>query len=196
MAAPPNNRRITIILVVGGVFVALLAAVNLMGGGGGGEPGEDSTITPAATAAGGSEALATPPTTAPAPAPSLPNDQFDAFATRNPFEPAIQVTDDVDPGAAPIDPGTDPGTATPPDTAPPRSSSPDPSAGTVVALVDVFDEGGITMARIQVGSTVFTVAAGQTFATSYKVVSLSGTCGQFLYGDSPFTLCENEQVIK
>jgi hypothetical protein len=196
MAAPANNRRITIILIVGGVFVALLAAVNLMGGGGGGgEAGDDSTITPAATAAGG--ALATPPTTAPAPAPSLPNEQFDAFATRNPFEPAIQVTEDIDTGTEPIDSGTDPGTATPPpDTAPPRASSPDPTTGTVVALIDVFDEGGITMARIQVGSTVYTVAAGQTFATSYKVVSLSGTCGQFLYGDSPFTLCENEQVIK
>ena len=42
----------------------------------------------------------------------------------------------------------------------------------------------------------YTVAAGQVFATSYKVVSLSGTCGQFLYGDSPFSLCEGEQVIK
>jgi hypothetical protein len=40
------------------------------------------------------------------------------------------------------------------------------------------------------------VAAGQTFAGSYKVVSLSGTCGQFLYGDSPFPLCENEQITK
>ena len=61
---------------------------------------------------------------------------------------------------------------------------------------DVFDQGGVTMARVQVGSTVYTVAAGQTFATSYKVVSLSGTCGQFLFGDSPFSLCEGEQVIK
>jgi hypothetical protein len=52
------------------------------------------------------------------------------------------------------------------------------------------------MARV-VGSTVWaTFTAGQTFATSYKVVSLSGTCGQFLFGDSPFSLCEGEQVIK
>jgi hypothetical protein len=40
------------------------------------------------------------------------------------------------------------------------------------------------------------VAAGQVFATSYKVVSISGTCGQFLYADSPFTLCQGQQVIK
>ena len=53
------------------------------------------------------------------------------------------------------------------------------------------------MARVQVGSTVYTVAAGQTFATSYKVVSpRPAPCGQFLYGDSPFSLCEGEQVIK
>jgi hypothetical protein len=60
----------------------------------------------------------------------------------------------------------------------------------------VFDQAGTTLAVVQVGSTQYTVGAGQVFATSYKVVSLSGTCGQFLYGDSPFSLCEGEQVIK
>jgi hypothetical protein len=195
-AKTSSNRRVTIILIVGGVFIALLAAVNLMGGGGdSGGDDDPSAMPPPVTTADGvtGGAAGTTATTAPA-APTLPNSEFDVFATRNPFEPAVQVTDTVDDGGTVPDATGEP--TTPSDTTPPATSSPDPSAGTTVALIDVFDEGGVTMARVQVGSTVYTVAAGQTFATSYKVVSVSGTCGQFLYGDSPFSLCEGEQVIK
>ena len=52
------------------------------------------------------------------------------------------------------------------------------------------------MAKVQVGSTVYTVGEGDVFATSYRVVSLSSPCGQFLFGDAPFQLCEGEEVIK
>ncbi len=165
-----------------------------------------TAITPPITTADslGGAAAGTTATTAP-PAPEIPNGEFDAIATRNPFEPAVQITVDTPdtehrrplpapPTRAPAGRRPDPGTPT--DTTPPATGSPDPSAGTTVALIDVFDQGGVTMARVQVGSTVYTVAAGQTFATSYKAVSISGTCGQFLYGDSPFSLCEGEQVIK
>jgi hypothetical protein len=204
-ASKSNNRRVTIILIVGGVCVALLAAFNLMsGGGGGGSSDQSSAIPPITTAESlGGAAAGTTATTAP-PAPDLPNGEFDAIATRNPFEPAVQISVDTTDTAGVADTGTTdagttgsttaPGTST--DTTPPATGSPNPSAGTTVALIDVFDQGGVTMARVQVGSIVYTVAAGQTFAVSYKVVSISGTCGQFLYGDSPFSLCEGEQVIK
>jgi len=198
MAAPGGNRRVTIILIVGGVFVALLAAYSLLGSGGGGSGsnnGSTSLGDPATATAGA--APSTTSTTAPA-APTLPNQSFDVFATRNPFEPAVTI--DTTPAAsttpaAPTGTPTGTGTGTSTDTTP-TTASPNPSAGTTVSVIDVFDQGGTTMARVQVGSTVYTVAAGQTFATSYKVVSLSGTCGQFLYGDSPFTLCENESTTK
>ena len=200
-ATKANNKRITIMLVVGGVFIALLAVFNLMSGGGdGGGPDDTASVPPPATTPEGvvGAETGTTTTTAPAPAPDLPNGEFDVFVTRNPFEPAVQITNDVE-ETIPTDTGeTDPGTVTPTpsDTTPPATGSPNPSTGTAVALIDVFDQAGVVMARVQVGSTVYTVAAGQTFATSYKVVSLSGTCGQFLYGDSPFSLCEGEQVIK
>jgi hypothetical protein len=204
MAAGAGNRRLTIILVVGGVLVAMLAAFNLLGGGGGGSDDPSATAPPAITATGQPDgsatgAAATPSTTAP-PAPAPPNGGFDVFATRNPFEPAIQIVSDTTPEDSGTATGTGTGTGTsdpnPPPTTPPPTGSPEPATGTVVKLVDVFDQGGVVMARVQVGSTQYTVAAGQTFAVSYKVVSLSGTCGQFLYGDSPFSLCENEEVIK
>ena len=39
---------------------------------------------------------------------------------------------------------------------------------------------------------------GDSFATSYKVVSLSQAdkCGSFLYGDDAFQLCVGEELLK
>jgi hypothetical protein len=193
--ARPNNKRLAIVLAVGGVAIALFAAYSLLSGGG----DDDPAVAPASTQTadithGGTPT--TPSTTAPG-APEIPSGEFDVFATRNPFEPAIQLTDTSSdpPQTGPTDGGTTP----PPEPAPAdptTPASPDPSGGTAVAVIDVYDEAGATLAVVQVGSTQYTVAAGQVFATSYKVVSLSGTCGQFMYGDSPFSLCEGEQVIK
>ncbi len=137
-----------------------------------------------------------------------PPESFDVFATRNPFEPVIQITPTVPPGGT--TPTTVPGATTTPGggTATPGGTgtsggtgggSFDPVTGQPVALLDVFvDSDGTTKARVQVGSTVYTVAEGDTFATSYRLVSLDATtgCGQFLFGDAPFELCEGEQVIK
>jgi hypothetical protein len=95
--------------------------------------------------------------------------------------------------------GTTPGTGsggggTTATTAPPSN---EPAQGTSVALLDVFQQAdGTPMAKVQVGSTVYTVGAGDGFASSYRVVSLNAPCGQFLFGDSPFKLCEGEEVIK
>jgi hypothetical protein len=194
--ARPNNKRLTIMLAVGGVAIALFAAYSLLSGGDG---GDDPAVAPASTQTadiGGTPT--TPSTTAPG-APEIPSGEFDVFATRNPFEPAIQITDtssDV-PESVPTDGGSSPSPdPAPVPTDPTTPASPDPSGGTAVAVIDVYDEAGATLAVVQVGSTQYTVAAGQVFATSYKVVSLSGTCGQFMYGDSPFSLCEGEEVIK
>ena len=67
-----------------------------------------------------------------------------------------------------------------------------------VTLIDVFrNSNGVVQARVQVGSTVYTVGEGDTFANgTYRVVSLDAPCGQFLFGDSPFQLCVGEQTLK
>lgn len=201
MASGPNNRNLTVILAIGGVVIALFAAYSLFKGGGGSGP---STLAPSSTQTadagphGGDQTI--PSTTTPG-QPELPNGQFDVFATRNPFEPAVEVT----PTQTDTGTGTIGGTPTPTDTTPAAGTdttpttapaSVNPSAGTTVAVIDVFPQGTTTAAVVQVGSNQYTVVAGQVFATSYKVVSLSGTCGQFMFGDSPFSLCEGQQVIK
>jgi hypothetical protein len=68
-----------------------------------------------------------------------------------------------------------------------------------VALLEVFvDAEGVTVASIRVNDTVYEVAEGASFATSYKVVTLSVAdgCGQLLYGDDRFRLCEGEELLK
>jgi hypothetical protein len=66
-----------------------------------------------------------------------------------------------------------------------------------VALLDIYQLGGATVADVRVNSTVYTqLAPGEQFADSYKVVSLEGTCGSFLFGDERFRLCKGEEVLK
>jgi hypothetical protein len=186
------------VIVIAGI--ALLAIVALLGmkvlGGGGGGSGDGASDSTAATAAAGAPAASTTTTTAPA-EPSTPNQSFDVFTTKNPFQPLVtdstatsgSTTDTTSP---PVD--TSDG-AVPPPIIPQEQA---PAAGTPVSVLEVSDATGATVARVQVGSTVYTVAAGETFATSYRVVSLdAGTgCGQFQYGDTPFELCTGQQTLK
>ena len=67
-----------------------------------------------------------------------------------------------------------------------------------MALQDVFVEGGRVKANVRVNDTVHKVAAGEVFATSFKVVSLSqgDRCGRFLFADDPFRLCKGEELLK
>jgi hypothetical protein len=43
---------------------------------------------------------------------------------------------------------------------------------------------------------VSTVAAGETFASTYTLLSIQGTCATMRNGDDNFTLCKGEQVLK
>ncbi len=67
-----------------------------------------------------------------------------------------------------------------------------------MALQDVFVEGGRVKANVRVNDTVHRVAAGEVFASNFKVVSLSQSdrCGRFLFGDDPIRLCRGEELLK
>jgi len=121
-------------------------------------------------------------------------------AASNPFEPVIQVTQTT------TTPTTSPTGSTTPTTHTSTGGSTttttvpsnNPGGSQTVTLIDVFhDTDGTVKARVQVGSTVYTVAEGDTFANgTYRVVSLDDPCGQFLFGDSPFKLCVGQQTLK
>ena len=76
-----------------------------------------------------------------------------------------------------------------------RAPSRGPASGSRCSTCTRSD--GATVADVRVNSTVYTqLAPGEEFAGSYKVVSLDGTCGSFLFGDERFRLCKGEEVLK
>ena len=200
-----ERRRLIVLLSIAGVLV--LAAVlkfTVFKGGGGGSATATSQLTTLPSSSGGTGLTGSTTSTSEASRSTTPPATFDVFATKNPFEPVVIVTPpDTTPVTTPgggTTPSTTPGGGTtPPGGSTTTTSTPsvNPSPGTSVALLDVFPTaGGANQAKVQVGSTVYTVGVGSVFATSYRVVNLSGQCGQFLFGDAPFKLCEGEEVIK
>jgi hypothetical protein len=84
----------------------------------------------------------------------------------------------VSPPVSPTSTGTPGGTST-------------HSGGHTVTLIDIFFRNGTELVQVQVDSTAYTVSEGQTFATNFHLVSISGTCASFLHNGQQFLLCEN-----
>lgn len=200
----PDDRRRRMVLLAGGAVAALLlvlVAVMLLSGGG--DDGSTSSTTQPTTRPSG----ATTTTTA-APG-SGSRETFEVFTTKNPFLPLRSAGGGAAPAGSttPAPGGTAGGTtggATGGTTTAGGTGtaggggSAEPRRGARVALQDVFAEGGQVKANVRVDDTVHKVAAGEVFATNFKVVSLSQgeRCGRFLLGDDPFRLCKGEELLK
>jgi hypothetical protein len=201
-----DNKRV---LRLGAVaVVALLAAVFLptllFGGGGSGDVVEDA-LPPVVTVPHAASSEPAPAQTA------------RVFTSKNPFKPLIDVTPAVgsttDPTIPPLVPppadvafpdgsfvvdpvlGTDP-VVTPPTTTvvtvPPRQ--PDR-----VALLEVFTSlTGQTVASVRVNDVTYLVGAQSDFADRYRALTLDLTarCGDFLFADERFHLCEGDETTK
>lgn len=68
--------------------------------------------------------------------------------------------------------------------------------GTRVVLLEIREEAGLRKAVLTVDGTTYTVGVGETFAESFKVVSLAESSGVFQYGDSAFTLAVGQAILK
>jgi len=60
-----------------------------------------------------------------------------------------------------------------------------------IATVD-----GVLQATVVVNGTSYQVGVGDTFAGSYKVVSLTTDKGVFMFGDTAFELAVGQQILK
>jgi hypothetical protein len=198
--ASPQNRLPLILGVAVAAVLILFVGYKLVSGGGG---SSSSTATTSAVSPGvrsSSRSTTTTSTTA-------LDESFQDFRTKNPFQPLQSAI-----GAAPATSsgsttggtstaGTSTGGTT---VASGGGGASGPAAATQprtsqrVALLDVFTEGSQAMANVKVNDTVYKVASGGTFASSYKAVSISASsgCGQFLFGDEPFRLCKGQEVLK
>jgi hypothetical protein len=186
MAMTQRDRRALIIL---GLVVVVGAAVFLLAGNHGGGGGTTATVAEAPASSSGS--LGTP-VVAPSPSPSSTKKHGEklVFSGRDPFD-ATQG------GGTIATVGTETSTTVEPSVSPAGTPSPGPSGGSsqtfgdqTVVLVSIFVDNGVDKAQVEVDGTVYTVEPGDSFAGSYQLVSISGSCADFLYGDQAFTLCE------
>ena len=59
-----------------------------------------------------------------------------------------------------------------------------------MVLLDTFTNGGGEVAQVEVDGKVYSVSEGETFAQGqFELITISGDCATFLYGDEQFTLC-------
>ncbi len=213
VAAEPRNR---LPLLVGGglAVVLLLFLVTKVLGGGGGDA--ETSIRPTVTKPAAAATTAAAPA---APAEAAPVETFEVFNTKNPFmplrtaavapaaaAPAVAVAPrPAAPAVTPVVVATPGAVATVTPVAPAAvatgttgGQATAPARSTRVALLDVFTEGDRVVANVRVNDTVSKVAAGDSFASNFKVVSLdtADRCGRFLFGDDQFRLCKGEELLK
>lgn len=180
MPMSPRDRRALLLL---GSLLVVAAAVLFLFVLRGGEEAPD---------AGSPQAGSVAPTVSPSPATPAQDAAPErlVFSGRDPFNPA-EGGGTIVPVGAPVGtpvPGVSPAAEPPP--APTGGSSANVGGKTVV-LIDIFTSGGVEQAQVEVDGTVYTVGEGETFDDdNYELVSIDGTCAEFLYGDQSFTLCE------
>lgn len=68
--------------------------------------------------------------------------------------------------------------------------------GIRVKLLEIRTETSGRVAVVQVDGIAYTVKVGDTFATKFKVVSLTSNGGVFTYGDSVFSLAVGQSILK
>lgn len=134
------------------------------------------------------------------------NSGFQVAQPRDPFEPLIVSSDGggttttlesssttAGGGTETTTPGGSTTTVAGETTTTTAGDNPD---GTRVVLLEVRDEGGSLVAVVEVDGDTHTVGVGDTFAGSFKVVSLTESGGVFTFGDSAFTLGVGQTIFK
>jgi hypothetical protein len=126
---------------------------------------------------------------------------FQVSQPRDPFEPLVPggggdgdtTTTTTGGGTGTTQPGAT--TTTQPGGTTSTTINNDPD-GIRVLLLEVRTENGSRVAVVEVDGQTYTVGVGDTFATSFKVVSLTDNGGVFTFGDSAFTLAVGQSILK
>jgi hypothetical protein len=170
----PRERALAIILGI----IVVLAVLFLLLSGGGGETIPPSSSGPIVRPSSSSTAPASPPETG------------QAFEGKDPFQPLVVA---IAPGPsgnpAPIPTGSITGVNG-------GTGGTGSTPAMTVTLLDIRKQGGKLVATVEVGGKDYTASAGQTFATNFRVISLSSSCGTFVFGDERFSLCIGQEVRK
>lgn len=175
-------------LAVGGFFLFTML--------GGDEPEQQAAPTPTASPP---LVPAAPGTGVGEPEPQEPPRAITFFGGRDPFVPLVVVpeggggTTPTEAQTAPTTGGEVPLGGEPVQEPPPGAEQQEQPGVTVgghqVTLVDIVDSNTV---QVEVDGEAFTVDEGEQFAQNFELVSVSGNCARFLFGDESFTLCQGE----
>jgi hypothetical protein len=155
------------------------------------------------TSLGGEEEQAAPtPVPSPPPVEATPGTEageppseaprvFRFFGGRDPFVPLI-VAEAGAGGAetAPAETGEEPAGGVEPVPEGAEEEQEDQGGFTGGKMVEVIDVIDADTVQVEVEGEPFTVDEGEQFAENFEVVSVSGSCARFLFGDESFTLCK------
>lgn len=119
-------------------------------------------------------------------------EKFQVFHGKDPFTPLVDLSSSTDGGTGTASEG-----ATPEDFAGEGSTGgTDGEETQTIALLDIFYEGEVLTAQVQVNGTEYKVKEGDSFASSYKVVTISPSAVTLLYGDDSIVLNLGEKITK
>lgn len=102
--------------------------------------------------------------------------------------PTVQTTTPTGTNTGTTSAGTGAGTTT-------TSGGATPVTTTKVSLAAVGTRDSKLRASVTVGTTLYTPAVGDIFGKVYKLVSVEGSCGTFLFGDQKFGLCVGQYIV-
>ena len=176
-------RERALIIIVGVIAILALVYVLFLSGGGN-APEAFPTFTPRPSSR---------PTDQPTPTQPAVPETFEVFEGKDPFRPLVALGGSTGGGTTG---GTTTGTTTTGGTTTGAPSSGGTSASQHVTLISIDGSGSNRTATVDVDSTEYTVKVGDTFASNYRVKSLSSSCGTFVFGDQTFTLCVGQEVLK
>lgn len=213
-AAPidePKSGGNKTVLIIGGMVLALIvigaAVLFLMGGdespstdtSGGPAPRPTGTsgAKPGATSAQGKGG--SPGSPAPSLDPGLSADvseSYQQYSARNPFKCTFACPSTGGSSTTTSGGSTSGGTSASPAPQGGSTSGTQQASTSSLTLSEITRDGSTQKAIVKVNGSTYTVGAGESFATNYKVTKISGSCASFLQGDSPFTLCTGQSVLK
>lgn len=200
--AAPDRRKLAVVAGVGALVVAVLGYFVVMPALSGGESESTSLNIVRAPQSSAKKPAAKAAAKPAAPkAPVVPQSYSDVSARSNPFRPLWEPPAEAAP-VAPVAPGTVPAgttgsTGSTGYTAPTGTSGSSTSVtGQKVSLIGIVEKDGKTIAQTRVGEVVYQPTVGAVFATSYKLLAVSGKTATYLFGDEQFTLSVGQEVLK
>lgn len=74
--------------------------------------------------------------------------------------------------------------------------TPSQAGNTEITLASVTTTGPVESLTVSVNQGDHTVSEGEVFADRFQLLDIDGRCAIFLFGDSRFTLCEGDTIVK